>query len=194
MLPHIALAVILIAAAWASEVQRAGASKSGPQRNSRALRGVLGAIVAWAALQAMLVWPHAMPHVNALWGGSTDGYRLVTMSNYDWGQGIPQLAQWREQNAQRQLIVWYFGNDHHVHNFNAQVWTEERRFSSEAAFLRRVQGHYVAVGTTILYGAQGEANCNEHRCNPGVAVLRRLQPVDRTATFLIYDFTSPESR
>ena len=60
-------------------------------------------------------------------------------------------------------------------------------------FLARVRGHYLAVSTSLLYGSIKST----FRSNTAAvetyeqvsAVLHDRRPVDRTTTFLIYDFT-----
>jgi hypothetical protein len=53
--------------------------------------------------------------------------------------------------------------------------------------LDRVRGHYLAVGATILYGSLLGDDGASHRV--ALELLRRRQPVARTSTFFIYDFT-----
>jgi hypothetical protein len=49
--------------------------------------------------------------------------------------------------------------------------------------IARVRGHYLAVGTTWLYGAYIPVDRQQ-----GYAFLRARRPVARTMTFMIYDF------
>ena len=48
----------------------------------------------------------------------------------------------------------------------------------------KVQGRYLAVGTTLLYGSYLP------RGSDVAGWLRKLEPTARTQTFLIYDFTA----
>jgi hypothetical protein len=37
---------------------------------------------------------------------------LLHDSNYDWGQGVPELREWNDaHNGGQPLCVWYFGTD-----------------------------------------------------------------------------------
>src|SRR5262249_39816892 len=49
--------------------------------------------VAWMAISHVTVWPHELCYVNELWGGPDKGYELVSDANYDWGQGLKDLAK-----------------------------------------------------------------------------------------------------
>ena len=57
-------------------------------------------------------------------------------------------------------------------------------------FAQRMRGQHLAVSTTLLYG--GANGHEDHR--PAVAFLRGYRPVDRTTTFLIYDFREERAR
>jgi hypothetical protein len=50
--------------------------------------------------------------------------------------------------------------------------------------IAKVRGHYLAVGTTWLYGAYIPVDRQQR-----YAFLRARRPVARTMTFMIYDFT-----
>lgn len=152
---------------------------------ARLLAGGAAAGLAWNVAQALAVWPDGICYVNPLWGGTRDGYRLVSDSNYDWGQGIPALAAWLREHPEPDLGVYYFGTDPALFDLPARpvalVGLPVSGPDEARAYLR---GRRLAVGTTVLYGSVA---------GPGladvVAVLRRSRPVGRTTTFLIYDFT-----
>jgi hypothetical protein len=48
-----------------------------------------------------------------------------------------------------------------------------------------VRGHRLAVSTTLLHGTAVDSDGYRQ----SLAVLRARRPIDRTTTFLIYDFT-----
>jgi len=54
-----------------------------------------GVGLAWSAASAVMVWPHGLCYVNELYGGTENGYVQISDANYDWGQGIPELARWQ---------------------------------------------------------------------------------------------------
>src|SRR5207245_1176379 len=65
----------------------------------------------WNTVAALLVWPHGLCYTNELWGGTRQGYLYLSDSNYDWGQGLPELARWQRHHRDTPLEVWYFGSD-----------------------------------------------------------------------------------
>ncbi|HJT34496.1 MAG TPA: hypothetical protein VJ783_20870 [Pirellulales bacterium] len=178
VLPLIALAIVAVAAGLV-----AAARSSSPLRKRLFAAGALAA-VAWTAVAACRVWPEGLCYVNELWGGTPQGYLCLSDSNYDWGQGVKELAQWRRERGIKQLDVWYFGTDPAasaaplrllpLHILPLKKPDDVRAFA---------QGRYLAVGTTLLYGT----TTLEPAHRQAVEFFRRREPVARTSTFLIYD-------
>jgi hypothetical protein len=182
MFPLMALAIIVLAGAWGNT--RAD-SKPTPQWRLWAL----GVLTLWMAMQAAFLWPRSIMHVNALWGGTANGYRIVSSSNYDMGQGMPELLRWKQANQVETMALWYFGTDARAEQKSFEQIPFEYLPQNEQQFLARVQGKYLAVGATVLYGSYGNTLCNERQCNPAIGLLRERQPLAKVGPFLIYDFT-----
>jgi hypothetical protein len=184
LLPCVAFAVIGLSAATVR------ASLAASARRRLLLRGASAGAIAWATVACVSVWPHGLCYVNELWGGRRDGYRLVGDSNYDWGQGLPELARWTARHELDALDVWYFGTDPRVkHTPLREMPFHTLPVQTPEQMRERLEGRYLAVGTSILYG---HGLTEAHR--QAAAYLRTLTPVGRTTTFLIYDFThSPTS-
>lgn len=141
------------------------------------------ASVSWTASSALAVWPHGLSYVNELWGGTSRGYLYVSDSNYDWGQGLKELTRWQKQQGLSRLDVWYFGTDPAIETLPLrQVPLDSLQIKSIEDLRAHLEGHYLAVSTTLLYGAiWTEAQ------RKAVALLQAQKPVGRTMTFLIYD-------
>ena len=149
----------------------------------------LGVGVGFLVLLAMVgiaawVWPHGISYTNQLWGGPAEGYRVAADSNYDWGQGLPEVKAWHEvHGGGGQLALWYYGGDpaflfppFRTVNFHHHTITN-------GDDVRRLCGtRYLAVGTTLL--TSGPAR------NPSAQAtldwLATRTPVARTTTFFIY--------
>jgi hypothetical protein len=146
--------------------------------------GVAAGLI-WAASASVVAWPHGLTYANELWGGSEKGYLYLSDSNYDWGQGLPELARWHREHGSVPLAVWYFGTDPTLRALAVQdARLHDPPVQSAAEVLERVRGHHLAVSTTLLYGAYVP------RVRQIVLeALRERQPAARTTTFLIYDFT-----
>jgi hypothetical protein len=143
--------------------------------------------VAWTALAALLVWPDGLCYTNELWGGTSEGYRSVSDSNYDWGQGLKELARWQQQSGRGPVDLFYFGMDptaarlpmHSIPLFALPLKQPED-------VLTYVHGHYLAVSKSLVYGA---VLLGLPGRSAAISFLKERVPLVRTSTFLIYDFT-----
>jgi hypothetical protein len=181
ILPLVGLAVVGIAAALVTTCQYFG-----PGWRARLLTGGVGAGLIWTTAAAVLVWPEGLCYVNELWGGTRDGYVLISDANYDWGQGLKELARWQRRHAEAPLDVWYFGSDPRVDRLSMRhLPLHCLPIRGPADVLVRVRGHYLAASTTFRYGMPADTP----QCRLANAVLATRRPVARTSTFLIYDFT-----
>jgi hypothetical protein len=157
--------------------------------------GAVAGCVFWTAAASVMVWPNALCYVNELWGGTSEGYKLLSDSNYDWGQGIRELRDWQQRNGIENLDVWYFGSDpDRLKGPFHLVSMTDGDFQGPDDFIARFRGRYLAVGTTNLYGGYFIENPKkghnlEKSALTAIRYLRTRQPVARTTTFLIYDFT-----
>jgi hypothetical protein len=183
VLPLCVLLAIGVAAGLVQAIHEVGAGWRG-----RLLTLTTATAVCWTALAASAVWPHWLCYTNELWGGTETGYLCLSDSNYDWGQGVPELARWQQQHADTPVQVLYFGSDPALERIPARIldkaaWGDVR---TEDDVRKLVRGHYVSAATTLLYGSYDRPEI------PGLRVttnfLRAQKPVDRTTTFLIYDF------
>src|SRR6185437_2071530 len=144
----------------------------------RVLAAGAAAAVAWLAYTTLAVWPNDLCYVNPFWGGTPDGYRLVSDSNYDWGQGLPELARWQRHHPGESLDVWYFGTDPMLERMPIRnVNLHTLPVTGPEDVRREVHGRYLAVGTTALYG-HGFTEAHYQAAH----YLRGLHPVDRTTT------------
>jgi hypothetical protein len=176
MLPWLAIAIVGLSAAVVRAWEEAPSLFRRP-----VLAGYCVLGLAWNAFAAATVWPHGLCYVNDAWGGTRDGYRIVSEANYDWGQGIPELRRWMERPGAPPTSVWYFGTDPEVHAICHDAFPYLRMSRDE--ILAAVKGKHVAVGTTVAYGPYLPRDCAASQ------LLRERTPVDRTQVFLIYDFS-----
>ena len=188
VLPLIALGIVGIASAMVDATRRIeGVSYT--VWTPRFLITAAVASLAWMTYSSALIWPNALCFVNELWGGSREGYRLVSDSNYDWGQGVPELAEWVRRHPETKLEVWYFGTDPQIDQIPVDVVPLHKLPIAQPEDVRRfVRGPLLAVGTTLIYGQGITA---EH--NRAAAYLRQFPVVDRTTTFLILDIREPSA-
>jgi tetratricopeptide (TPR) repeat protein len=125
--------------------------------HARAGRLALAGLVAfWVAVVAD-VYPHTLTFFNQFVGGPGNGYKYLTDSNIDWGQGLKLLKKWMDRQAVPHIGLAYFGTaDPAYYDIDytqlpaaapglslpsiARMWTKPQ-----------LPG-YVAVGATVLTG------------------------------------------
>jgi 4-amino-4-deoxy-L-arabinose transferase-like glycosyltransferase len=75
----------------------------------RAGRWATAGLLSWAAAALLLVHPHAITYANEAAGGPSRTWTLLTDSNVDWGQALPDLARVVGDVPVRTLWIDYFG-------------------------------------------------------------------------------------
>jgi len=72
------------------------------------LRGwVVAVLFAWLAFESWHIRPYYLEYFNPLAGGPRAGYRHLVDSNLDWGQDLPALRHWLDQNNPRDAAPVY---------------------------------------------------------------------------------------
>ena len=79
-------------------------------------RWFVAAMVFVLALTSVWIWPRGICYFNQLWGGPRAGITLLHESNYDWGQGLPELRDWCRTHGEERIAVWYYGMDPDIKN------------------------------------------------------------------------------
>jgi hypothetical protein len=189
ILPLVGFFIVGVAGAAANMIT---ATKAGWPK--RLAAGAVAACVLWTAAASVFVWPNALCYFNELWGGTAQGYKLLSDSNYDWGQGLRELRDWPQRNHIEKMDVWYFGTD--PEQFEGPfhfISMNETEFQGPDDVPAWFHGRYLAVGTTNLYGGYYIENPKKGQATKesiltAIRYLRTRQPVARTTTFLIYYF------
>ncbi len=63
----------------------------------------------WLVLSVIISFPNYLSYYNELAGGSSNGYKYIVDSNYDWGQDLKRLGDFMEENKIEKIAVDYFG-------------------------------------------------------------------------------------
>jgi tetratricopeptide (TPR) repeat protein len=90
--------ILLIGAAGAMALMRARAGRL----------AFVGVMALWIAV-LVGVYPHTLTFFNRFVGGPGNGYKYLTDSNVDWGQGLKLLKTWMEQQSVPHIGLAYFG-------------------------------------------------------------------------------------
>jgi hypothetical protein len=76
----------------------------------RVARVGLALLVAWAAVEAALIFPDHISYVNELGGGTDSGWRIFADMNVDWGQDLVALDRYLEAHPSEDVRLAYFGS------------------------------------------------------------------------------------
>ena len=148
------------------------------------LAGLTTAGLAWAAVSVASAWPHGLCYVNELYGGMAHGYRCVSGSDYDWGQGVRELQQWQVDHD-RGLALLYYGTDPVATSPHFLSLAPDRLPApGEQPVRSALEGKDLAVSVCLLYGP----SLKHEPLDALLRYLRTRQPVDRTTCFFIYRF------
>lgn len=121
LMPTFPFIYLLASRAWKGWVHRADIASDTdyPHALIKWVRKVFAKSLKLAALVSLLLWfagevavasPYYISYYNELAGGTGNGYRIATDSNYDWGQDILRLKEWMDKNPQvDRIALEYFG-------------------------------------------------------------------------------------
>jgi 4-amino-4-deoxy-L-arabinose transferase-like glycosyltransferase len=79
------------------------------QRRPPAARWVIVILAAGLAIETFSAYPNYIPFFNVVATSWRSPLYLLGDSNIDWGQELPDLADWQSQHEDRQLFLSYFG-------------------------------------------------------------------------------------
>ncbi len=71
---------------------------------------IVTALLVWHGAGALAAWPNHLSYFNEAAGGSEGGARILSDSNLDWGQDLPGLKRFLDENGYEGCYLSYFGN------------------------------------------------------------------------------------
>ncbi|MEM7798399.1 MAG: phospholipid carrier-dependent glycosyltransferase [Chloroflexota bacterium] len=70
---------------------------------------------------SLTIHPHYISFFNQLYGGPSNGYKVLIDSNLDWGQDLKRLEWWMFENGVTEInLAWYGSSDPSQLNINHQ--------------------------------------------------------------------------
>lgn len=108
---------------------------------------ILLLLLFWGVVSMLMTFPHFLSYYNALAGGTENGYRYATDSNYDWGQDLNRLARLVKKEHITHIALDYFGG-------GSPRYYLGDAFEPWHSAKGRPEG-YFAVSATLLQSAQG---------------------------------------
>jgi len=74
-------------------------------------RAALTAVLLWMMVASVSIYPQGISYFNEWAGGPGQGWKYLVDSNLDWGQNLPELADYVRRNRLQKLKLYYFGYD-----------------------------------------------------------------------------------
>ncbi len=83
--------------------------------SKRPVRWAAAVCFAWLAGASAWIYPRGIAYFNEWIGGPKNGWRYLADSNLDWGQSLPDLADYVARNNITRIKTYYFGFDQPAH-------------------------------------------------------------------------------
>lgn len=85
-------------------------------RRHRAWLAVFATLTLWHVADSLRIRPDYLAYFNPIAGGPTQAHRLFVDSSLDWGQDLPRLKTWLDENAgDEHVYLSYFGTGSPLH-------------------------------------------------------------------------------
>lgn len=159
----------------------AGAIKS--WYSARATKGkslFLGILLVWFLVETAFVSPHFLSYFNEFGGGTKNGYRHVTDSNYDWGQDLKFLKKFTDEKGIDKIAVDYFGGgspQYHLGKDITEGWWSARGNPKDIGI------NWLAVSANTLQGAHAKIDEDlDRKPEDEYSFLRNVEPYARAGT------------
>ncbi len=126
------------------------------------LKGVLiSVLLIWYLLETLFTAPYFLSYFNQFGGGTDNGYKYVTDSNYDWGQDLKRLVSWVNDNKIDKIVIDYFGGGNPKYYLDGKVeyWQSSKGNPSEEGI------KWLAISANTLQSALGRLHPGQQR-NP----------------------------
>jgi len=146
-------------------------------KQQRLIKYAFISLMLWYGYNAYSIYPHHLAFFNELTGGPKNGYKYLVDSNLDWGQDLPGLKKYMEQNNIKKVNLSYFGLsnpsyygiDYNYLPSQAILQTPDQTVSAKQPMR---ENRIFAISATMLQGVYLE-NKNFY------AYFRNLTPVEK---------------
>jgi len=121
--------------------------------------------LALLAVETLLVCPRFLTFVNFAVGGPSNGWRLLSDSDFDWGQGLIDLRRWMNDHQVHSVALAYFG------------YVDPAAYGIQfSPIIHPGKNKYVAVSSYFLDGMENRAVTGRNqRAVVGLPYGRQLQ-------------------
>jgi len=184
-LPFVYILVVCFWKGWVTKIDRPAGGITIFERAWLWIKALSRASLKYLLLVLLLIWfffetvlaaPHFLSYFNQFGGGTKEGYRYVTDSNYDWGQDLLRLKEWVKSHPEvDRIAVDYFGggNPKYYLGAKAEGWWSSRGSPKDEGI------RYLAVSANTLQGAiQPTAPGHVRQPQDGYRWLTELRPAE----------------
>lgn len=151
-------------------------------RQKSTMKLVLVLLGIWLLIDHIMIQPNYLAYFNSFAAGPRNGHKVLLDSNLDWGQDLPGLARWMEEEKVGSVDLAYFGHD------------DPARFGIDYDLPGRGSGNrFIAISVTFLMGKKYPMTFTEAGITKSdpmwetVARFRGRKPVE-TIGYSIYIF------
>ena len=143
-------------------------------------------LLLWLAVSSLRVYPQGISYFNEWIGGAENGWKYLADSNLDWGQNLPELADYVHRHHIDRINLYLFGLDDPGHYFAPktyfpQPWPEPPRIPPGSR-LTPAPGIY-AVSFNAMAGFLAQDGYQDY-----LACFRTRRPVGRAGySIFIYE-------
>jgi dolichyl-phosphate-mannose-protein mannosyltransferase len=103
-------------------------------------------LLAWNVAAVISVYPHYISYFNVLAGGARNGPEFLDNSSIDWGQDLPALVEWQNNNFPDEPVnLMYFGT------INPELYGLYFRFIPRDELINPLNGIYAISTHYLIY-------------------------------------------
>lgn len=142
---------------------------------------LLTILLCWMAGSVLFSFPYYLSYFNEFAGSQREAYRIVTDSNFDWGQDLKRLALFADKHNIDHIAVDYFGGGSPSYYLGSafEPWSSDRGAPKG----------YFAISATFRQGAFGEWINGPAEAKNQYQWLRGKEPIARAGrSIFIYKF------
>ena len=126
-------------------------------------------LIAWYLMETLVNAPYFLSYFNEFGGGTFDGYKYVTDSNYDWGQDLKRLKNFIDDKKINKIAVDYFGGGnpkYYLNDTSTSLNTSKVEYWQSSKGNPKYEGiNWLAVSINTLQSAIEKLHLGQQR-NP----------------------------
>jgi hypothetical protein len=130
-------------------------------------------LIAWMVVIHTFIWPDYLSYFNELIGGPGKGYLFLRDSNIDWGQDLPGLRKYMDENNIDNIRLLYFGTadplyygieyadldvSEHISPINGRIYAVSVHYLESVEWGGKIPPSTNVGNSIFIYDLRGEHN------------------------------------